>query len=306
MKGSIMKNNNYKIKRVQKLKNNLAAWLLLLPLILIMYLWVWRPTVMGMVWSTFKMKGYTPKVFIGLKNYIDVITDTEFLPILWNTLKYVLYSLLVGFIPPVFVAIMINEIMHCKNTFRIIIYLPAVIPGIAANLMWYFLYYPDETGLLNQIMMRFGASPYAWLNDPKFTILYIVIAMTWSGFGGTMVLYYAALQSVSRELYEAATIDGAGMARRLWYVTLPQIAGVLVLCFVNQIIAVFQVLDQPMVMTGGGPKNASISIGFQLYRYGFVNGRAGHAMALGTIIFIILMIATCFYFYANKKIEENY
>lgn len=306
MKGSIMKNKNFKIKRMQKLKNNLAAWLLLLPLILIMYLWVWRPTVMGMVWSTFKMKGYTPKSFIGLKNYIDVITDTEFLPILWNTLKYVLYSLLVGFIPPVFVAIMINEIMHCKNMFRIIIYLPAVIPGIAANLMWYFLYYPDETGLLNQIMMKLGASPYAWLNDPKFTILYIVIAMTWSGFGGTMILYYAALQSVSRELYEAATIDGAGMARRLWYVTLPQIAGVLVLCFVNQIIAVFQVLDQPMVMTGGGPKNASISIGFQLYRYGFVNGRAGHAMALGTIIFVILMIATCFYFYANKKIEENY
>lgn len=301
-----MKNKNFKIKKVQKLKNNLAAWLLLLPLILIMYLWVWRPTVMGMVWSAFKMKGYTPKEFIGLKNYIDVVTDTEFLPILWNTLKYVLYSLLVGFVPPVFVAIMINEIMHCKNTFRVIIYLPAVIPGIAANLMWYFLYYPDETGLLNQIMMHFGASPYAWLNDSKFTILYIIIAMTWSGFGGTMILYYAALQSVSRELYEAATIDGAGMVRRLWYVTLPQIAGVLVLCFVNQIITVFQVLDQPMVMTGGGPKNASISIGFQLYRYGFVNSRAGHAMALGTIIFIILMIATVFYFYANKKIEENY
>jgi multiple sugar transport system permease protein len=301
-----MKKEILKIKSVQKLKNNLAAWLLLLPLILIMYLWVWRPTVMGMVWSTFKMKGYTPKEFIGLKNYIDVVTDTEFFPILWNTLKYVLYSLIVGFVPPVFVAIMINEIIHCKNTFRVIIYLPAVIPGIAANLMWYFLYYPDETGLLNQIMMQFGASPYAWLNDAKFTILYIVIAMTWSGFGGTMILYYAALQSVSRELYEAATIDGAGMVRRLWYVTLPQIAGVLVLCFVNQIITVFQVLDQPMVMTGGGPKNASISIGFQLYRYGFVNGRAGHAMALGTIIFLILIIVTCFYFYANKKIEENY
>ena len=306
MKGSVMKNKNFKIKSVQKTKNNLAAWMLLLPLILIMYLWVWRPTVMGMVWSTFKMKGYKPKGFIGLKNYIDVITDTEFLPILWNTLKYVLYSLLVGFVPPVFVAIMINEIMHCKNTFRIIIYLPAVIPGIAANLMWYFLYYPDEAGLLNQIMIRFGGSAYAWLNDPKFTILYIVIAMTWSGFGGTMILYYAALQSVSRELYEAATIDGAGMARRLWYVTLPQIAGVLVLCFVNQIIAVFQVLDQPLVMTGGGPANASISIGFQLYKYGFRDGRAGSAMALGTIIFIILMIATCFYFYANRKIEENY
>ena len=306
MKGILMMKKLTKMKRLQRTKRDIAAWVLLLPLILIMYLWVWRPTVMGAVWSTFKMKGYTPQEFIGLKNYIDVVTDTEFLPVLWNTVKYVLYSLLVGFIPPVIVAVMINEIMHCKNTFRIIIYLPAVIPGIAVNLMWYFLYYPDETGLLNRIMSFFGAAPYAWLNDPRFTILYIIIAMTWGGFGATMILYYAALQSISPDLYEAATIDGAGMFRRFWNITIPQIAGILLLNFVRQIISVFQVLDQPLIMTGGGPKNASISIGFQLYRYGFVNGRAGHAMALGVIIFLILMIATCFYFYLNRKVEENY
>lgn len=295
-----------KIKRVQKAKNNMAAWLLLLPLIVIMYLWVWRPTIMGVVWSTFKMKGYTPKEFIGLKNYIDVITDTEFLPTLWNTVKYVIYSLLIGFVPPVIIAIIINEIVHFKNTFRIIIYLPAVIPGIAVNLMWYFLYYPNETGLLNKMLSVFGIAPYAWLNDPRFTILYIVIAMTWGSFGATMILYYAAIQSVSKDLYEAAIIDGAGMMRRCWNITLPQISGVLLLNFVRQIISVFQVLDQPLIMTGGGPNNASISVGFQLYKYGFVNGRAGHAMALGVIIFILLMIATCFYFYLNRKVEENY
>lgn len=294
-----------KTKRIQRIKNDFSAWILLLPLLLIMYLWVWRPTVMGVVWSFFKMKGYTPTEFIGLKNYIDVITDTEFIPTLLNTLKYVGYSLVVGFIPPVIIAIMINEVMHFKSGFRVIIYLPAVIPAIAANLMWHFMYYPDQSGLLNQILAIFGASPYGWLNDAKFTILYIIVAMTWQGFGATMILYYAAIQSVSIDLYEAATIDGAGMLRRLWNVTIPQISGILLLAFVQQIIGVFQVLDQPMVMTGGGPNNASTSVGYQLYKYGFVNGRAGHAMALGVIIFVILLIATAFYFHLNRKVEEN-
>lgn len=287
------------------MKNNVSAWLLLLPLLILMYLFVWRPTVMGGVWSFFKMKGYTPTEFIGFKNYIDVITDTEFLPTMLNTLKYVGWSLIIGFIPPVAIAVMVNEVMHFKGGFRVLIYLPGVIPGIAANLMWYFMYYPDASGLLNQILALFGQEPYVWLNDPNFTILYIIIAMTWSGFGGTMILYYAAIQSVSMDIYEAATIDGAGMFKRLWHVTLPQISGTLLLTFVNQIIGVFQVLDQPMVMTQGGPNNASTSIGYQLYKYGFVSGRAGHAMALGVIIFVILLIATAFYFKLNKKVEEN-
>lgn len=298
-------NNKGNIKRIQRIKNDVSAWLLLLPLVLLMYLFVWRPTVMGGVWSFFKMRGYTPTEFIGLRNYIEVMTDTEFLPTLLNTLKYVFYSLVVGFIPPVIIAIMINEVMHFKSGFRVIIYLPAVIPGIASQLMWYFMYFPDKSGLLNQILNIFGMEPYIWLNDPNFVILYIIIAMTWSGFGATMILYYASIQSVSVDLYEAATIDGAGMLRRLWNVTLPQISGTLLLAFVNQIIGVFQVLDQPLVMTSGGPNNASTSVGYQLYKYGFVNGRAGHAMALGVIIFVILLVATLFYFRLNKVVEEN-
>lgn len=294
-----------KFRRVQQFKTNIKAWMLILPLLIVMYLFVWRPTFMGALWSFFKMKGYTPVEFIGLKNYIDVVTDTEFIPTLLNTVKYVFYSLIVGFIPPALIAILVNEVVHFKSGFRVLIYLPAVIPGVAANLMWYFLYYPDSSGLLNQILISMGGSPYAWLGDGRFAILYIIIAMTWQSFGATMILYYAAIQSVSTELYEAVTIDGAGMWRRLWHVTIPQISGTLLLAFVSQIIGVFQVLDQPLVMTGGGPNNASTSVGFQLYKYGFVNGRAGHAMSLGVIIFVILFIATIFYFRLNKKVEEN-
>lgn len=299
------KKSSNKIFNKQRIKNDITSWLLFLPLFLVMYLFVWRPTVMGGVWSFFKMKGYTPVEFIGLRNYIEVITDTEFIPTLINTVKYVGFSLLVGYIPPVIVAIMINEVVHFKSGFRVLIYLPAVIPAIAANLMWYFMYYPNETGLLNQILALFGADPYIWLNDGRWNILYIIISMTWQSFGATMILYYSSLQAVSLDMYEAATIDGAGMLRRLWNVTLPQISGMLLLSFVNQIIGVFQVLDPPMVMTQGGPNNSSTTVGYQLYKYGFVNGRAGHAMALGVIIFLILLIATAFYFRLNKKVESS-
>ena len=123
-----------------------------------------------------------------------------------------------------------------------------------------------------------------------------------------MLLYYAALQSASVEVYEAALIDGAGPYRRLRHVTFPAIEGVLLLTFIRQIIGVFQVLQEPLAMTGGGPNGASTSISFQLYQYGFNSGgkATGQAMALGVIIFLILIVFTIFYFWFNRKIEERY
>lgn len=293
------------IKKQQLLKN-LSAWLLLLPTVIVLYLIIWRPMVTGTIWSFFSMKGYTPTKFVGLKNYIEVIKDTQFLPTMANTLVYVFWSLIVGFVPPIIIAVMINEMVHFKNGFRVLIYLPAVIPGVAALLMWYYMYYPDAAGLLNTVLIKMGMEPYTWLNDGRFTILYITIAMTWSGLPSAMLLYYASVQSISAELYEAAIIDGAGLIRRIRHITFPQLRGIILLNFVRQIISVFQVNEQPMAMTGGGPSNASLSLGFQLYKYGFVNGRAGHALALGVIMFLILIVFTCFYFYLNKKIEADY
>lgn len=294
------------IKRRQKLKNEISSWIWLIPVVIVLYLMIWRPTVMGFYLSFFKMKGFTAEEFIGFRNYIEVIKDTQFLPTLVNTVEYVVWSLIIGFIPPLVLAICINEMMRFKGTLRIILYLPAIVPGVAVSLIWYYMYYPDATGFLNLILTKLGAEPYAWLNDARYTILYIIISMTWSGLPGTMLFYYASLQSVNVELYEAATIDGAGMFHRLFHVTLPQISGVLILQFVSQMIAVFQVTEQPMTMTGGGPNNASISLGYQLYKYGFVNGRVGHAMALGVITFLILVVCTIFYFKLEKKVSENF
>lgn len=260
---------------------------------------------MGFVWSLFKMKGYTPTHFIGIQNYVEVMRDTQFIPLFLNTLKYVAWSIVVGFLPPVLLAIIVNEMVHFKQKIMTFLYLPAIIPAIAVSLLWKQMYDPAETGLLNMILMKFGMSPYQWLNDGRFTILWIVVSMTWKGFPGAMLLYYSALQGVNQDLYEAATIDGAGILKRAWYITRPQIMGVLILNFIRQIIGVFQVMEQPLAMTGGGPDGASASLGYQLYKYGFVTQRVGHAMALGAIIFVVLIFMTIFYFKLNKKLEES-
>lgn len=288
------------------MKSNFEAWILLIPLVVVLYLMIWRPTATGIIWSFYRMQGYTPTEFIGFRNYYEVIKDAQFIPTLLNTVEYVVWSLVIGYIPPVIIAVMINEMVHFKNGFKITIYLPAVIPIVAALLMWSYIYYPDASGLLNMILGKFGIPPYIWLNDEHFTIPLLMITSTWHAFAATMVLYYAALQGISSEMYEAAIIEGAGIFRRFWHVTIPQLSGILLLTLVSQIIGVFQIMQEPMVMTGGGPNNASLSVGYQIYRYGFVNGRAGHALALGGIVFVILLVFTFFYFILDKKVQENY
>ena len=295
-------------KRGAALRNNVDAWVLMLPMVIILYLFIWRPTVLGGVWSFFKMQGYTPGKFVGLANYKAVVSHSQFWPMMWNTVRYVFWSLIIGFLPPVLTAIMLNEMVVMKKTMRIMIYLPAVIPGIAAMLIWYFIYYPDQTGLLNSFLGLFGIAPYGWLQDSNFTIIGIVLYMTWAGYAGTMLLYFAAVQDVPSELYEAAIIDGANIWQRAWYITKPSLEGILLLNLVRQIIAVFQVMQEPLAMTGGGPNGASTTLSFQLYQYGFNSGgkSTGQAMALGVIIFLILIVFTCFYFALNKKIEDKY
>ncbi len=289
----------------KSLKKNLVGWLLICPLVIVLYLLIWRPTVISIIWSFFKMNVYDPGEFIGFKNYELVISNSQFLPMLKNTVLYVFWSLVIGFVPPLAIAIMLNEMVYFQKKLRVIIYLPALIPGIAAMLIWTKMYDPSDMGLFNMLLHKLGFSNYNWLGDPNFTIIGIVIYMTWSSFAGTMLLYYASVQGISTELYEAALIDGAGPLKRCWHVTLPQIMGVVMLNFVRQIIAVFQVLNEPLAMTGGNDR-ASVSLALQLYRYLRNQSTIGQAMALGVIIFLILMVFTCFYFWVNKKVESNF
>ena len=302
-----------KLERKKKINNNpflpnsqdISAWILLLPAVLCIYLFIIRPQVMGVYWSFFNMKGYKVQEFVGLANYRQVISDTMFAKTMWNTFQYVLWSLVLGFFLPIIVAVILNELVHARNTFRFCTYFPAVLPAMAVSLLWYLMYYPDQGGLLNMIGSWFGMKPYVWLQDSKNTIMLIVISMTWNGCGSTAIYYFASLQGVSRELYEAAIIDGAGFIKRFFTVTVPHISGIALLFLVRQIIGVFSIMEQPMQMTDGGPNGASNTLGLLAYKYGFVSIKPQLAMAVGVIMFLILMVFTLFYFYLDKKIERD-
>ena len=282
----------------------MTAWILLLPSVFLFYFFVWRPIGVGMIYSFFKLDNYVPKEFVGFANYRDVLTDMLFIKTLSNSVKYVVWSLIIGFIPPILFAVMLNEIVHMNSFLKFSIYFPQIVPAVAAALIWYFLYLPGDSGVLNIILQKIGLPASQWLQNSKQTIPLIVVMMTWQGCGGAMILYLAALQGINQELYEAAKLDGAGIFARFKSVTLPTIFPIIFLQLVRQIIGVFQVMTEPMAMTGGGPNNASISLNLQGFIYAFQNFQPEKAMALGVITFLILMVVTAFYFKAQKKYAE--
>lgn len=286
------------------IKKNLTGWLMLLPTVLFAYFIVWRPTVMGFYSSLFKMQGSTRVEFVGLQNYMEIITDTNFLKVLLNTFKYTGFSLLIGFLPPLVIAILLNEVRKGQYTFRLGMYIPVVLPGIAVYMLWSYMYGPGETGLLNTILGAFGIEPYIWLQDARYAIIWIIVTMTWSGMGGTILMYFAALQGINPDLYEAASIDGAKIRHKLRYIVLPELYPIALLLFVKQIIGVFQVMEQPLTMTNGGPNYATESLALLAYKYAFVYFKFDKGMATGAITFVILIFMTIFYTKLEKKLKQ--
>lgn len=289
------------------LSRDLSAWILLIPMILCVFFFTIRPQILSIYWSFHKMVMYVPQEFVGFKNYITVLSRPDFLRTVANTLTYVFYSMVIGFPIPFILALIMNELVHFRKTTRVLVYFPNIMPAMATSLLWVFIFNPSSGGLMNMILGHFGMEPYQWLQDSRFTILWIIVSMTWNGCGITALYYFASMQGINRELYEAAMIDGAGYWRRVWVVTLPHMYGMLILFAAKQIIGVFNIMEQVLQMTGGGPNNASVTLGLLNYRYAFENGgqNAQYALALGVMMFIFLTIVAVLYFMLDKKIEEN-
>ncbi|MDQ0091327.1 multiple sugar transport system permease protein [Paenibacillus anaericanus] len=282
-----------------------SSWILILPTLFAFFFFSWQPLVKGIVLSFFKTEGYKAVSFIGLQNYVDVIQNSAFQQTLLNSFMYVFWSLAIGFAVPIIVAVLINELRHGKSFFRFAIFFPCMVPGIAASMLWMFLFEPGKGGVLNILLDAVGLPVQQWLQNPKMTIMLVICTITWRNFGGTVLLYLASLQSINSDLYEAASLDGANVWRRFWNITLPQISGMIGLMLILQVSGVFQIFNEPLVMTEGGPTNASMTLMLQSYYYAFRSFQAGHSMALGVITFLILMVLTVVYFKMDKKLNRE-
>lgn len=291
----------YKAARRARAARDLGAWLVMLPGLVLFIFFLWEPLVEAVRLSLYEAKGMTLIRFVGLQNYIEVMRGPDFWPSVINTFKYLFWSLIIGFLLPVAMAIGIHESSVGKSIYRTSIYLPNIVPGLATVFLWRFLYRSDASGGLNMLLSTVGIAPQNWLNSTALVIPMIVISMTWKGAGSTALLYLAGLQGISPELYEAAIIDGANVRQRIWNITLPQLYNLMRTLLILQVISVFQVLYEPLVMTNGGPNNASISMMQLVYRYAFDKFDYSKASAVSVIVAIALILLTLVYNKVNKE-----
>lgn len=286
------------------LKRNMTGWVLLLPSLILFTVIVWRPIIVGVLYSFFKLKGFSPVEFVGFDNFVKVMTDSNFLKTLANTFKYVFWSLIIGFPLPFLTAVMLNEMIAGKQYFKVSTYLPGIIPGIAVCLIWKSLYGEGDGGFLNMLLSKLDIGPVTWLSSSGKVIPLIVVMMSWQGFGGTLIMYLASLQGINQELYEAARLDGAGFFGRFVHILLPHMSGIMLLVLVRQIISVFQVTEQPLIMTDGGPNGASLTLGLTNWRYAFKFAQYEKSLALGVVAFAILISLSVIYHIMDKKIND--
>jgi len=286
-------------------KKDLVGWVIMLPAIILFAFYVWQPLLNSVRLSLYETKGYDLIKFIGFENYRAVLLNPNFMAAFQNTFKYIIVSLLIGFIVPIIIAVLISETIHFKGLFRVGVYFPNMIPGMATVILWTYFLSPGEVGVLNIILSKFGVEPLVWLNNSAWTIPLIVITMTWKSAGATALIYMAAISGISPDLYEAATIDGAGILKRIQHISIPSIFSLGKTLLILQIISVFQILYEPLVMTGGGPNNASISIMQLVYNYAFRDFHFSEAAALSVMVCLILVFLSGLYMYLTRDKEEQ-
>ena len=276
-----------------------------LPLLLLLFLFfVWLPIGKNVIVSFFS--NYDFKEFVGLQNYKDIFADYSFIAALKNTVIYILWSIIIGYLVPVAIGFLLSECVHAKGFFRIAIYIPCMISGMAVSFLFLNIYGDENYSILNVLIKLFGGDPHAWAGNPNLVIPLIVIAMTWRGAGGTALIYLSNFQTIDTSLYEASRIDGTTPLKRFAYITVPQMKSTLMTLFILQIISVFQVFYEPLVIgKWGGPNDASMSLMLLSYKFAMKDLEPAKGAAASIVLSIIIIVFTLGYFWVNKKVNKG-
>jgi multiple sugar transport system permease protein len=280
-------------------RGGLSKLVFALPLLLVFGIFSWWPIVRSVIMSFEKTNLVGPAKWVGWDNFVYVLTDPDLPTAIRNTLYFALLALLIGFPIPLVAAVLINSVRRRKGLYSALAYLPVVVPPVVAVLLWKFFYDGSTDGVFNTVLGWIGLGPYSWLSDKTLVMPALVVEATWAAAGGTVIIYLAALISVPSELYDAAEVDGAGIWRKIWHVTMPQLRGVLFITLILQVIATVQVFLEPYLFTGGGPANKTLTILLMIYNYAFarsLGGNYGAATALSVMLAVFLAILSFVYF----------
>jgi multiple sugar transport system permease protein len=282
----------------------LSTLLFLLPLLLVFGAFSWYPIVRLVLMAFQHTNLVQPATWVGFQNFSEVVHDPLFPIAVRNTAEFAGLALVFGYPVPLAVAVLISEVRKRRGLYSALAYLPVVVPPVVAVLLWKFFYDGGPSGVFNTMLHWVGIGPQPWIQSENQAMPSLVLESTWANAGGTVIIYLAALTGVNAELYEAASVDGAGLWKKIANVTLPQMRNILLVTLILQIIGTAQVFLEPYLFTSGGPDNATITVLLLIYDYAFGNSLGasyGEAAALSLMLVAFLAVFSLIYLRATRS-----
>jgi putative chitobiose transport system permease protein len=271
-----------------KLNRTLTPYVFLFPALLILAVASFWPVLQAIYLSFTDYDIIGSPNFIGLKNYEQLWRDQLFWKVLWNTLIYMVVVVPALVVLPLFLAILVNQKLRGIQFFRAAYYVPVIVSVVVAGIAWKWIY--AENGLLNYFASIFTSVKIPWLTNSSTAIFAIIAVTIWKGLGYYMVIYLAGLQTIPKDLYEAAAIDGSDGWRKHIDITIPMLKPYIVLVTVISAIAAMKVFEEVYVMSRGGPANSSKTVVYYLYEKGFSSLEMGYASAIGVVLFLLVFL----------------
>jgi len=270
------------------LQHQVTGWLLLLPAMLLLIAFTHYPA-LATLWHSFfsTPKGGRPAVFVGIENYRLMADDPVFWQSLWNNLYFSLGTIPLSITLAIAMALWVNGRIAGRGFLRLAYFTPTVLPMIAVANIWLFFYTP-QYGLLEQITGLFGLPSHNWLGSPSTALGALILVAIWKEAGFFMIFYLAALQQMSPVLAEAAALEGASRWQYFWRVLFPLLMPTTLFVLINALINSFRLVDHIIVMTRGGPDNASSLLLYYIYQVGFSYWDSSYAAALTSVLLAVL------------------
>jgi multiple sugar transport system permease protein len=280
---------NFSLRR----KDTISGYLFILPSIFFFSIFILFPFLYSFYLSLHKWNGgvMTDITFVGLEQYSKALHNPEFWDSLRNTAYYTFGSLILHLMFGLLFAVLLNRKFVGRTFLRAAYFTPVVMSTIVVGVIWRWIYSP-ETGLLNYFLGFLGLQPIAWLGDPDWAMPAIILMSLWKWVGFHMVIYLAALQGISQDLYESASIDGASTWQKFRSITIPMLKPTTWFLAITSIINSFQIFDQIYVMTGGGPLDATSVVVYYIYKSAFLAYDMPYASAIAWLLFLVIFAIT--------------
>ncbi len=266
-------------------QRKLAPYIFISPFYILFVVFFLGPILFAFVLSFFKWNGVGRMEFIGTTNFVRITEHARLLEAMRNSLFYIVVSLFINFGMALPLALILNSsLIRGRDAFRTLFFMPAVTSVIAISIV-FLVVFNQQRGLLNQLLEMMGLAPVRWLESTQYARWSVSMLIAWEYVGFNSVYFLAALQTIPRELIEAATIDGAGRWQTFWRVILPLLRPVMLFVGVTTIIGGAQIFNEPYMLTRGGPQNSTATVAIWLYNEGIANLKFGYASAIGVVMF---------------------